>query len=525
MSIQNTDEDTNDTKTEDDQKLDNDKKSDDDAKVDTHNVKDKSIQEDGLSLRKALIRDAPNSDISEIVPIVAIPYSQPVHSIAVTKGPKWLFTGGEDGIIRKFDFFASVEGKAPLTVAQRHLLVDSISFGGYVESYWENEQPYYKEELLKDLEQSQSKTKAKKTDSSSITMYEPKLSPVYSLAASSEGFWLLSGLKSGGITVQTTRSNEGSIQYYFKDGEDRYQHSNAVSCLKLNSDETRFLSGSWDKKILQWDLNTGKCTNVFDKSTGQVSSIDCRPLGSIDLSLCNSQQKNKDDEKEEEESLFGDTEESQDNKTEFQKDMAKDSKTSIQKGTYEGLARSDHVFVSSSINGIVNIWDNRLPKDTNQIATVGLHKDITPWCMSAIWSSDGNSIFIGRKSSVIEEFDFRNLSDYKNLLRFPFASGPVSCVRSLPNKNYLLCGCEDNIRIYDLRLSDYDKETHEHHHHHHHHKRRRKVPFMIVPGHNGGILSDIYVDPTSRFMISASGNRGWQGKASDYVFIYEIQKC
>lgn len=48
---------------------------------------------------------------------------------------------------------------------------------------------------------------------------------------------------------------------------------------------------------------------------------------------------------------------------------------------------------------------------------------------------------------------------------------------------------------------------------------------MIVPGHNGGVLSDMYVDPTSRFIVSASGNRGWQGKAADYVFIYEIQKA
>lgn len=507
-----------------------------------------------LSERQKLIKDANKGDFKEIIPIVAIPYSLPVHSIALSRGPKWLFTGGEDGLVRKFDFFGSVEGKAPLTVAQRHQLVDSISFGGMNESYWENEQPYYKEALLKEITEEPVKVKGrnKKIDVKSITTYEPRLSPVYSLAAQSDAFWLLSGLKSGGIALQTTRSNEGCVQYYFKDGKEKYQHSNAVSCLRLNNDETKFLSGSWDKKILRWDLNTGAATELFDKSTGQISSLDCRPVGGINLQLSNSltsvgNDNVNDDSKEEDEdmdALFGETHDTgmkpetsneKDNevvetKDQIRNDFSQQSKDTLHSGFYESIVRSDDVFLTSSINGIVDIWDSRASRGSNDVARIGLQKDTTPWCMSAIWSSDGNSIFVGRRNSTVEEFDIRNLTSYKNILRFPLASGPVSCVRAFPNKDYLLCGCQDNIRLYDLRLSDYNKDDdlHMHEHggeHHHHRKRRRKrVPFMIVPGHNGGVLSDMYVDPTSRFIVSASGNRGWQGKAADYVFIYEIQK-
>lgn len=517
-----------------------------------------------LTERQKLVKDAGKGDFKDIVPIVAIPYSTPVHSIALSKGPKWLFTGGEDGLIRKFDFFGSVEGKSPLTVAQRHQLVDSISFGGMNESYWENEQPYYKEALLTEImeEPVKGKGRNKKIDVSTITAYEPRLSPVYSMAVQSDAFWLLSGLKSGGITLQTTRSNEGCVQYYFKDGKDKFQHSTAVSCLKLNNDETKFLSGSWDKKILRWDLNMGVATEIFDKSTGQVSSLDCRPVGGINLQLANSSEKNNDDnnndsndEDEDVDALFDESQgiekngRDSDNESEkresaesvgnkqddtndqIKKDFSRQSKNTLHSGLYESIVRSDDVFITSSINGIVDVWDSRVSNGSNNVARIGLQKETTPWCMSAIWSSDGNSIYIGRRNSTVEEFDIRNLNSYKNILRFPLASGPVSCVRAFPNRNYLLCGCQDNIRLYDLRLSDYNKDDanrihlHGTEHHHHHKRRRKRVPFMIVPGHNGGVLSDMYVDPTSRFIVSASGNRGWQGKAADYVFIYEIQKA
>ena len=40
---------------------------------------------------------------------------------------RWVFTGGSDGYIRKFDHFAGMNGKVPLTVAQKHPFVDSVT--------------------------------------------------------------------------------------------------------------------------------------------------------------------------------------------------------------------------------------------------------------------------------------------------------------------------------------------------------------------------------------------------------------
>ena len=61
------------------------------------------------------------------------------------------------------------------------------------------------------------------------------------------------------------------------------QHTSAVSVLTLASDEKSFLSGSWDKSILDWDLDTGKVKRGFEGSGGQISSIEARPLSNLSV--------------------------------------------------------------------------------------------------------------------------------------------------------------------------------------------------------------------------------------------------
>jgi transcriptional activator SPT8 len=63
----------------------------------------------------------------EIVPCLAAPHSTSVNTITATTDMRWVFTGGSDGYIRKFDHFAGMNGKVPLTVAQRHPFVDSVT--------------------------------------------------------------------------------------------------------------------------------------------------------------------------------------------------------------------------------------------------------------------------------------------------------------------------------------------------------------------------------------------------------------
>lgn len=80
----------------------------------------------------------------------------------------------------------------------------------------------------------------------------------------------------------------------------------------------------------------------------------------------------------------------------------------------------------------------------------------------------------------------------------------------LPTNTLCPSASQDILRIYDLQQSQADK-------------KHSAVPFTIIPGHRGGVLSSVYVDPSCRFMLSAAGNRGWEGTAGTEVLLgYEI---
>ena len=98
---------------------------------------------------------------------------------------------------------------------------------------------------------------------------------MYSLAVHSEGLWLLSGLESGGINLQAVRHDEGKLIHCLR------KHVSAVSVLELAQDEHSVLSGSWDKTVLDWDLETGKVKRTFQGSGGQISALETRPLSSL----------------------------------------------------------------------------------------------------------------------------------------------------------------------------------------------------------------------------------------------------
>ena len=90
-----------------------------------------------------------------------------------------------------------------------------------------------------------------------------------------EGLWLLSGLESGGINLQSVRHDEGKLIHCLR------QHTSAISVLDLAQDERSVLSGSWDKTIIDWDLDTGKAKRTFQGSGGQISAIEIRPMSSL----------------------------------------------------------------------------------------------------------------------------------------------------------------------------------------------------------------------------------------------------
>lgn len=196
--------------------------------------------------------EALSASLYDIVPTMAAPQSTSINAVTATPDMRYWFTGGSDCYVRKYDGVATVNGKTLLTVAQRHPFVDSVVKAGVLMSYWDNEEPVSK-----------------------IPGEDPPLSSVYSLAVQSEALWMLSGLESGAINLYSVRHDEGrrlaSLQ----------KHKSAVSVLTLAQDEKSVLSGSWDKNVIDWDLNTGQVKRTFEGSGGQISAIEVRPASSL----------------------------------------------------------------------------------------------------------------------------------------------------------------------------------------------------------------------------------------------------
>ena len=85
--------------------------------------------------------EALTAPVYDIVPTIAAPHSTSINAITATPDLRWVFSGGADGYIRKFNWVETANGKVMLTVAQRHPFVDSVTKAGVLMSYWENEEP------------------------------------------------------------------------------------------------------------------------------------------------------------------------------------------------------------------------------------------------------------------------------------------------------------------------------------------------------------------------------------------------
>lgn len=559
----------------------------------------------------------------DIVPTMAAPQATSINAIAITPDLRYWMTGGSDGYVRKYDGIGTINGKSQLTVAQRHPFVDSVTKAGILMSYWENEEP--------------APPNARPEDRI--------LSPVYSLAVHKDALWLLSGLESGGINLQSVRHDEGKRIHCLR-GEGG--HTNAVSVLQLAPDEQSVLSGSWDKSILDWDLNNGQIIRRFESSSSQISAIEPRPAvgapipaeaSEVDVSDTFDSNNAKplpsgffqdtngagppkgdggDAGRPSSDhgslfgspagSLFGDNDTmggggafGNDDDDEFSRAMALDDSnnnglggpsdfpmgdadappgqgldgssavvppptagegrdpngeipsgsttqdikmesaqdmapTQVQEQVVEASApihpanlspsltfnsvgapnphdptqASTTTFLSAAIDGTIRLWDRRVP---DPVARIGNRRGVPPWCMGACWSPDGNWIYAGRRNGTVEEFSIhkaRSGWQPERVLKFPAGSGAVSCVRPMMNGRHLVCASHDILRLYDLRD---EKSSLKH----------SKVPFVIIPGPpRAGVISSLYVDPTSRIMISAAGNRGWDGSSTEVLIGYEI---
>ena len=68
---------------------------------------------------------------------------------------------------------------------------------------------------------------------------------------------------------------------------------------------------------------------------------------------------------------------------------------------------------------------------------------------------------------------------------------------------------QDILRLYDLRQPQSAKHA--------------VVPFLVVPGPpRPGVVCALHIDPTCKYMLSAAGNRGWEGNNTEVLIGYEI---
>ncbi|CRL25691.1 WD40/YVTN repeat-like-containing domain [Penicillium camemberti] len=536
----------------------------------------------------------------DVVPTTAAPHATSINAITATADMRWVFTGGSDGFVRKFNWADSINSKLMLTVAQRHPFVDSVVKAGVLMTYWEN-------------------------------MDGSHLSPVYSLASHSEGLWLLSGLESGAIRLQTLRHEEGKEIALLR------QHTSAVSSLNLTSDEESLLSGGWDKRVFDWDLNTGQARRAFGGSGGQISAVQIRPESSLPVpkdtiepqqtngtyasnyaapgtdsfNFMDTSHDNGDTGAAENpqagspadslfggaDSLFGDADGGAgdgnepsggvfgvDEDDEFGRAVANGAMTDADapaevddempaqpdvehaQSTHNSLSKqtnthtdelpqkmetsdadipngpvqpvanglpkaedletpppapdfsqntqqeqgvtSDNTFLAASMDGTIRVWDRR---QLDPVARITPYNS-PPWCMNACWSPDGNYIYAGRRNGTVEEYSLhKGLRNPERTFKFPQGSGPVTALKPMPNGRHLVCASHDILRLYDLQNEQGDQTS-----------RHSPVPFLIIPGHRTGTISQLYIDNACRYMISTSGNRGWEGNTTEVLLGYEI---
>ncbi|KAK8854961.1 hypothetical protein IAR55_003701 [Kwoniella newhampshirensis] len=585
-------------------------------------------------IRRSLLTPAFNTIPSSLAieAIVGIPLPSAVHSLATSTCSSYLLAGSQDGYVRAYDLWGSVNGAQMMTAQQRSVvgLGETVSKAGVGRGWWANE--------VEGINGGQVGKRAE---------------PVYSMACEGDALWALTGTQSGPINLYTLRHSPGHQVHSLKG------HSSVVSCMTLLPNEKGVISGSWDGTLREWDLNTGQTVRTYPTHGAQLSSLSLRPFSHPPSPTPSPRNEDERDEQEEQaveddkekisismgpdffekrsrspdadqstetvieeenkptsdgervkssprangdvemaeantpvsgDSLFGDDDADADGETvppslhptnpttpvndvppssptkprplpiaipgqarpqpvttastiapeqptpssasaplfvtpqagpSTSRQGAADSIPLLSPTTYKSF--SDDVLLTSSMDGQVVLIDRRIPSSEGTGVGVGrlMPGDrAPPWCMSACWLANGNQVLAGRRNGTIDIWDVRrgSSSTAPNLLRTlrtPIESGPVSCVVAFPDGRHIATASQDNIRLWNSAEYFEPDDSMK--------RSRSKPPFKIIAGHHGGTISSMIVDPTSRFMITASGDRGWQGESTKVVLIHEVK--
>ena len=436
-----------------------------------------------LSLHTSLLHASILASNYSLTPKVAITTANSgINSLQLSKNYNYLFLGGDDGFLRKYNFLKTLKGDAPLTIQQKHFVVDGIFNNGFIVSYTPNE-------VL------QPKSKIKFASVNNNEEYYPLKSRVLGMDIHSECHFGLLGQENGDVLLQGVRYKEGKIYHVFKE-QDNVGLNNFV---KLNNDEDQFFaSGFFDKNIRLYDLNNGELKLKRLIGDSQLSNIEFRPIHGVPL-------KNDDMNESDIDMLFEEEDEDEEDEEDLKEGDKKIYDDYINPNTLKSKF-DENVLLTSQLNGKTYVYDLRVfdhNSDSRPMLSLLKADETPPWAVNSCWSFSGNNVFVGRRNASVEQFDIRNISKPEKIIKFPKKSGEITCVRTLPNDNKLICASIDNIRIYDL---ENDK-------------------FTILPGHHGGYISNLYLDPTARFLITTSGNKGIitnSGVSTDLSFVYAI---
>ncbi|KAI8998615.1 WD40 repeat-like protein [Trametes punicea] len=480
--------------------------------------------------------------------ICAIPHPCATHALASSLCMTHLITGSDDGYIRDYDTYAAVNGKVFLTAPQRQHcgVIEGIMKAGQIRCWWENAIP---------------------SVNSDGSQGDSSLYPVYSLAMHSDALWCLAGSDQGHVALYTVRHSPGRLCHVMN------AHKGPVSALALQHDERGFFSAGWDGEAAHWDLNTGHVVRKFIAHGAQLAVIAVRPLhanaiqsqwgaiapgseftvpmrGSRDdysnsfdqpsSAAAGHLPKQEDDAKSDTsyDPLFDEPD--ADGEGDGPKYNAFGNAPGQQSGS-QNLGRgaiapkgappildpttyatfSPDLLMTAHVDGQVILWDRRVQTPGKGVGRLWMSEKTPPWCMSACWSADGNQIYVGRRNGTVEIYDVRQTGRAASgtpkiwkTLRNPVSSGVVSCVVAFPDSRHLACASTDNIRLWNVaEAREPDSQG----------KMRSGVQFKIIPGHHGGFVSQMLVDPAARFLVSASSNRGWHGEYTKTVFVHEIK--
>ncbi|KZT70148.1 WD40 repeat-like protein [Daedalea quercina L-15889] len=492
--------------------------------------------------RNALVASPSYPRSYTVEAICAIPQPVPTHSLAASACMTHLITGSDDGYVRDYDIFSAVNGKNFLTAPQRHHcgVMEGLMKAGQIRCWWENPAPM----------------------DAAAPPEEPVLCPVYSLAMHSDALWSLAGSDRGHINLFTVRHDPGRLMYVM-----RGHNGRSVSGLSLQHDEMGFFSAGWDGSALQWDLNTGQCVRNFTAHGSQLTAIAVRPVvrqydghhwssptvrgQPLAPDTTQSVQapagpdapyKIEDDAKSEMsyDPLFDEP----DADGEPDEPPQKPAQPPAPRLAFPGAhaqetgrsapaprnappvldssaygAFSPDILMTASIDGQVILWDTRVHAPGNGVGRLWMSEKTPPWCLSACWSADGAQIYAGRRNGTVDVWDVRQTGRpgtprILKTLRNPVSSGVVSCVVAFPDGRHLACASIDNIRLWNVAEAGEPDASG---------KMKSGVQFKIIPGHHGGCISQMLVDPAARFLVSASSNRGWHGESTRTVFVHEIK--